>query len=117
MAPNAIRVFTTQARESRTEPTAIMLTNAFDRRRPNSPFTRNPSNGNAGMSHRCCIVLVLHRVHVVHVQGVAVLEDGQNDGQAYGRLSGRHDHYEKGEQVAVDLFELVGEGDETEIHG
>src|SRR5689334_7676809 len=116
MEPNAIRVFTTQARESRTEPTAITLTNAFDRRRPNSPFTRKPSNGNAGMSHRCCIVLVLHGVHVVHVQGVAVLEHGQNDGQAYGRLGSRHHHYEKGEQVTVHLFELVREGDEAEIY-
>src|SRR6185436_18876716 len=104
MLPSARRVFTTQANDNRTEPMATALTNAFDRRRPRMPFSRKPSSGNAGMSQRCCIALVLHRVHVVHVQGVAILVYGQNDCQADGGFSGRYYHHEEREEVAVDLF-------------
>src|SRR5262245_40617703 len=106
-APSARSVFTTQPKDSRTEPMAMALTNAFGRRRPKTPFTRNPSSGKAGMSQSCSIALVLHRVHVVHVQSVAVFVYGQNDCQAHRRFSGRHHHDEEREQVAVHLFELV----------
>src|SRR2546422_11480354 len=108
--PRASRVFTTQAKDNRTEPTATALTNAFVRLRPKTPFTRKPSSGNAGMSQRCCIALVLHRVHVVHVQGVAILEYGQDDGQPHRGLGGRHYHDEEREQVAIHLVKLVGKG-------
>src|SRR6266446_2064257 len=117
MDPSASSVFTTQPKDSRTEPMATALTNAFDRLRPRTPFTRNPSSGNAGMSQSCCIALVLHRIYVVHVQGIAILVYGQNDSQAHRGLGGRHHHDEERKQVAVHLFELVGEGDEAEIHG
>ncbi len=45
-------VFTTQANESATEPTAKVLINAFGMRRPKSPFARNPSSGKIGISQR-----------------------------------------------------------------
>src|SRR6476646_4860548 len=117
MVPRARRVFTTQAKDNRTEPLATALTNAFARRRPTMPFTRNPSSGKVGMSQRCCIALVLHRVHFVHIEGVAILEYGEDDGQSHGGFRGRYYHYEECEQVAIHLFELVGEGDEAEVYG
>src|SRR5437588_3626001 len=104
------------ARDSSTDPRAITLTNAFERPRPKTPFNRNPSSGNAGMSQRCCM-LIFHGAHFIHIQRVAILENGQNDGQSDGRFGRGYYHYEKGEQVAIDLLELVREGDETEIDG
>src|SRR5882672_4071905 len=93
--PSAMRIFTTHAKESRTEPTATALTKALRGagdppapRRPKMPFTRKPSSGNAGMSQRCCI-LELHRVHVVDVQRVAVLEYRKDDRQAHGGFGSR----------------------------
>src|SRR5882672_5171997 len=110
MVPSARRVFTTQPKDNRTEPMATALTNALGRLRPKTPFTRNPSSGNAGMSQSCCIALVFHRVHVVYVESVAIFVYGQDDCQAHGGFRGRHHHDEECEQVAVHLFELVGEG-------
>ena len=68
------------------------------------------------MSQSCIgRVSVLHRVHVVDIQGAAVLEHGQNDRQADRGLSRRHHHHEEREEVAGHLLPLVGEGDEAEV--
>src|SRR6185369_692916 len=117
MDPRARSVFTTQAKDNRTAPMATALTNAFARRRPSTPFTRNPSSGKVGMSQRCCIALVLHRVHFVHIEGIAILKYSEDDGQSHRGLRGCNDHYKECEQVAIHLFELVGEGNKAEVHG
>src|SRR3954471_17562163 len=108
MEPSASKVFTTHAKDSRTEPTATTFTNAFARRRPRTPFTRNPSSGNAGMSQRCCM-LILHRVHFVHIERASILEHCKDDRQAHCRFSRGHHHHKEREQVTVRFLELIGE--------
>src|SRR3984885_15527771 len=94
-------VFTTQANESSTEPTAMVLINALGMRRPKSPFARNPSSGKIGISQRFIWVSVLHRLHFVDHQRRAILEHRENNGQPHGRFSGGHPHHEETEDVPI----------------
>src|SRR5581483_5838429 len=108
--PRPNSVFTTQAKDSATEPTAKTLTSALGKRRPNSPFTRKPSSGRRGISQRAIVCsadgLVFHRIDFVDHQSRAVFKDRQNNRQSHGSFRGRHHHHEEAVNVAVHLPEL-----------
>src|SRR5579872_596958 len=119
---------------------AMALMSAFEKRRPRIPLIKKPARGSAGMSQSCCIRKnrfqqrrrdrkktakaasrlrgsVLHRVHFVHIQRFTVFEYRQDNGQSYGRFRRGNHHYEKRENVPVDLFELIGKCDEAQVDG
>src|ERR1017187_6779902 len=100
MPPRPKSVFSTHRKASTTLPMANVLTSPLEKRRPNRPLIRKPASGSMGMSQSCIgRVSVLHRVQVVDIQGLAVLENGQNDRQADRRLGRRHHHHEERKQV------------------
>src|SRR5689334_15648383 len=97
---------------------AMVLTSAFEKRRPKIPLMRKPASGSAGMSQSCCIGRsVLHAVHFVHVQSGSILEHRQDDRQTDGRFCCGHHHHEEGKNMAVHLLELVRECDEGQVDG
>jgi hypothetical protein len=55
VSPSASTVLSAQANESATEPMAMALIAAFEKRRPKIPLTRKPASGSTGMSQSCCI--------------------------------------------------------------
>src|SRR5580658_10352282 len=116
MGSSASSVFTTQANDSATDPTAKVLINALGMRRPKSPFARNPSSGRIGISQRF-MLSVLHRIYVVDHQRRAVLEDRENNRQSHRGFGGGHHHDEEAEDVTIHLLELVRERDKAQIHG
>src|SRR5216684_2436098 len=112
--PRPSSVFTTQAKESATEPMAIRLMIGFDIRRPNKPFSRKPSSGNTGINQR--YMSVLHRTNIVNHQRSTILKNCQNNRQPHRRLGRSHHHHEEAEDMSVHLFQRVGESDERQIH-
>src|ERR1700693_4255149 len=115
MGLSASSVFTTQANESATEPTAMVLINAFGMRRPKIPLARNPSSGKIGMSQRS-MMSVLHRIDFVDHQRGAILKHSENNGQTHCGFGGGHHHHEEAVDVSIHLLELVGKSDEAQVH-
>src|SRR5579862_6617082 len=106
-------VFSTQAKESATDPTATRFTIAFGMRRPKIPLIRNPMSGRMGMSQRFIMMggresesLEFHRIDFVDFERSAVFENGENDRQADGGFGGGHNHYEEAEDMAVDPMQF-----------
>src|SRR5579871_687236 len=115
-SPNPRRVFTTHRNERVTEPTATALTTDFEARRPKRPLIRKPMKGKIGMS-QSAMGSVLHRADVVNHEGFAVLEHGENDGEAHRSFGRRYNHHEEAEDMSVHLLERVREGDKGQVHG
>ena len=66
--------------------------------------------------HRHQIVTsVLQQAGVVDRGRAAGPEDGHDDRQADDDLGGGHDHHEEGDDLAVEVAVLPGEGDEREV--
>src|SRR5882672_8887250 len=91
-----------------TVPHPTKVTNLFPSRAPNNPFSANPANGSTGMSQRSVSIgldlsreLPLQEGHLIHVGGMAASENGDDDGEADGRLGRRHRHDEEGEDLAL----------------
>src|SRR5579875_997602 len=76
--------------------------------RPSVPLSRKPAKGRIGMSQsRVSFIvyagsLVLHKVHLIDIQGHACAEQRNDDGKAHSGLSRRHHHHEKDKDLAVD---------------
>src|SRR5215216_5203710 len=54
---------------------------------------------------------------VVHVERLAVAEDGDDDPEAHGGLGGRDRHHDEDEELPRHVAEVAGEGDEGQVHG
>src|SRR5579862_4149766 len=101
-------VLTAHRKERVTEPMAKRLTIDFGMRRPNRPLIRKPRKGRIGMSQRY-MMSILHRAYVVDHERFAILEDRQDDGQTHRRFGRCDHHHEKAEDMAIHLFQRVGE--------
>src|SRR5882672_9882646 len=89
-APRATR------NDSSTAPHAMIPTALRGRTRgPSRPLMAKPDAGKSGIvqsipRNATPAPSALHDVDLVHIDGVAVAEQGQDDGQAHGHLAGRH---------------------------
>src|SRR5665647_732411 len=108
IGPSTASVLSTQRKESSTDPTAMALTTALEARRPSRPFARKPASGNAGISQRCNMGSILHRIHFVDLQRAAVLEYRKDNRKADSGLRRGHHHHEERIDMPVNLFELIG---------
>src|SRR5262245_65318202 len=106
--------------ESRTAPHAITPTAVFGIRLPKSPLMAKPAAGNSGMSQmrsRKFMRLPLHQVDFVDVHCFLVLEHGDDDAEANGRLSSGDGDHEDREYLPRHMTESARERDEVDIDG
>src|SRR5467141_25676 len=109
--PTAIR------KEIPAEPTPIALTTFRGSFPAPTPFTIAPSSGIRGTSQRSeSPTLSFQEVHVVHVRGLPVAEDRDQDGEAHGHFRGRDRHHEEDEDLAVHLPVEFRERHEAQVH-
>src|SRR5437879_1329782 len=111
---------------------------AFPRRCPMKPFSSTPRRGKAGMSQisigrpsalgvrraekasgpkaerrtpKAQRRLSVQQVHLVHVNGVAAAEDGDDDAEADSDLRRGDGHHEKGKDLTLVAIEEGAESD------
>src|ERR671918_982447 len=74
-------------------------------RLPKKEMARKATSGRTGISHACSITgSPLEEVDLVHVHGLPVAEDEDDDGQADADLGGRHGDDEEREHLAGDHY-------------
>src|SRR5262245_39045547 len=103
-----------------TVPQATTATARRDSRHDRSPVTTNPAKGNSGTTHNRRIIGAAspaQQADVVDVGGLAPAEQRQDDRQPDRRLAGGDRDHEQREDMPGHRPQLVGEGDERQVHG
>ena len=62
------------------------------------------------------MVLALHHVDVFNVDGAAVAEETNKNGETDRRLSGGNRQHEQGKHLPDQIAQEAGEGDEIDVH-
>src|SRR5215210_7406371 len=62
-------------------------------------------------------LLKSQNARVVHVERLAVAEDGDDNPEPHGGLGGRDRHHDEDEELPRHVSEVAGEGDERQVHG
>src|SRR5262245_52859609 len=101
-----------------TEPTPMTPTSFRGMRPAPSPFRIAPRSGSVGTSQRRLkdIASALQEVDVVHVGGLLVPEDRDENGETDRHFRRGHRHDEEDEDVPVHGAVLPREGHEREVH-
>src|ERR1700722_20936557 len=85
------------------------------RTRPRKPARMAPSSGRKTMA--TYIRLAPHLIDILDLDRAAIAEIDDQDRQADGRLAGRDGQHEERENLADEIAEEGGKGDEIEIAG
>src|SRR5690242_13225244 len=117
-----ITAATASANATPTTPGATSAT-SFRARSPAHTANRNPASGSAGISHSVAdgtteaslIGSPAEHRQLVGVDGRAVPERRDDDGEADGRLRGGDRHHEEDDHLSFDRAELAGERDEGQV--
>src|SRR5690349_19951410 len=63
------------------------------------------------------LISVLHGADFIDIEGLTILANREDDGEADGGFGGRDYHHEEGDEMAIDLLPAIRKRDEAEVHG
>src|SRR5215212_661375 len=109
---------TTKAPSTTAGPTNF--TNPLPALAPIKPFNSTPIRGKRGTSQTSWMksmaaALSFQQIHLVHVDRVALAEDGDDDSEAHGDLGSGDRHHKESEDLPVKAAPLTGKGDEGQV--
>src|SRR5687767_14654572 len=85
--------------------------------RPPTTSTRKPNNGSAGISQTSSTTSAFQCRDVVGGGAGAASHERDDDAEADHDLGRGHDEHEEHDRLSADVVEVLGEGDEREVHG
>src|SRR4051812_45816905 len=82
---------------------------------PNRPASAAAKSGRKTIAAYIALASAFHHVDVLDPDRAAIAEIDHQDGEADGRLGGRHGQHEHGEDLPDEIAEPGREGDEVDI--